>query len=119
PLSKFFPPSTSSRFLEFISHLLRYDPRQRLTALDALKHPYFVESDFIFVPQHEPEDIKVIGMEKKRKNDTQIYDASESYTSVVNPTTVNCGSPMSIDLRRFQLPDDVMRFFGVTDELYS
>ncbi|CAG8748953.1 5348_t:CDS:2, partial [Cetraspora pellucida] len=140
PLSKLFPQSTSSRFLEFISHLLRYDPRQRLTALDALKHPYFVESNFIFVPQHEPEDIKTIGMEKKRKNgnflpfkknggnlipgdnksnniyswskakDTQIY-ANESYTSV-NPTTVNCGSPMSIDLRRFQLPDDVMRFFG-------
>ncbi|RIB00823.1 kinase-like domain-containing protein, partial [Gigaspora rosea] len=41
PLSKLLPPSTSSHFLEFISHLLRYDPKQRLTALEALKHPYF------------------------------------------------------------------------------
>ncbi|CAG8652798.1 2633_t:CDS:2, partial [Dentiscutata erythropus] len=184
PLSKLFPSSASSHFLEFISHLLRYDPRQRLTALEALKHPYFVENNFIFVPQHEPEDIKTIGMEKKRKNsnfllfkrnsgnlisgdskttniytwskakDTSNYDANEpcanlstlplSNTEVtniapqkdfflstikavdqlgsdqsnagneidrmvkdieeinrgINPATVNCGSPMTIDLRR-------------------
>lgn len=200
PLSKLLPPSTSSHFLEFISQLLRYDPKQRLTALEALKHPYFVKNNFIFVPQHEPEDIKTIGMEKKRKNnnfllfkkhsgnlisgdnkttniyswskakDTQSYDVNESCANLstlpllntevtnvttqkdfflstiktvdqlgndrsntesdidrmvkdieeinrgINPATVNCGSPMSIDLRRYKLPDDVMRFFGVADD---
>ncbi|PKC17889.1 Pkinase-domain-containing protein, partial [Rhizophagus irregularis] len=41
PLSNMFSQSTPPYFLEFLSNLLLYDPKQRLTALDALKHPYF------------------------------------------------------------------------------
>ncbi|CAJ0836051.1 3160_t:CDS:10 [Entrophospora sp. SA101] len=82
PLSKIFPPTTPPNFLQFLAYLLRFDPRQRLSALDALKHPYFVESNLIFVPAlpSAMEDLKTNnnsvttsnnnkGTDKKRKND--------------------------------------------------
>src|SRR4051794_28322691 len=69
-----FPKSTPPYFLEFLSHLLRYDPRQRLTALDSLKHPYFTENNLIFKPPIELEEIKLNkGTEKKRKNDNFLF----------------------------------------------
>lgn len=78
-MSKIFPLTTPPHFLRFLACLLRFDPRQRLSALDALKHPYFVESNLIFVPALPPtvEDLKINntatsnnkGTEKKRKND--------------------------------------------------
>jgi serine/threonine protein kinase len=72
-----FPQSTPPYFLEFLSHLLRYDPRQRLTALDSLKHPYFTENNLIFTPPIELEEIKLSkGTEKKKKNDNFLFRRS-------------------------------------------
>ncbi|CAG8520250.1 11907_t:CDS:2 [Diversispora eburnea] len=70
PLSKIFTSVTPPYFIEFVLQLLQYDPKRRLSSLDALKHPYFVESDLIFVPPYESEEIKgTRGMEKKRKKE--------------------------------------------------
>jgi hypothetical protein len=69
-----FSQTTPPYFLEFLSHLLRYDPKQRLTALDALKHPYFTESNLIFTPLNELEEINLNKrMDKKRKNDNFLF----------------------------------------------
>ncbi|POG80283.1 kinase-like domain-containing protein, partial [Rhizophagus irregularis DAOM 181602=DAOM 197198] len=74
PLSNMFSQSTPPYFLEFLSNLLLYDPKQRLTALDALKHPYFTESNLIFTPLNELEEINLNKrMEKKRKNDSFLF----------------------------------------------
>ncbi|CAI2183887.1 3752_t:CDS:2 [Funneliformis geosporum] len=74
PLSSRFPQATPPYFLEFLSHLLRYDPRQRLTALDSLKHPYFSESNLIFASPNEPEEIRLNKrIEKKKKNDNFLF----------------------------------------------
>ncbi|KAG9302139.1 hypothetical protein G9A89_020573 [Geosiphon pyriformis] len=71
PPLKIFPPSTPAILLQLIAQLLRYNPSQRLTALGALKHPYFVESNMIFQPT-VVQEISVIGFnltDKKRKNE--------------------------------------------------
>ncbi|RHZ44833.1 hypothetical protein Glove_709g74 [Diversispora epigaea] len=70
PLSKIFTSGTPQYFIEFIVQILQYDPQRRLSSLEALNHPYFVESNLIFVPPYELEEIKGIrGMEKKRKKE--------------------------------------------------
>ncbi|CAG8662607.1 10051_t:CDS:2, partial [Ambispora leptoticha] len=72
PLSKIFPSTTPESLLQMITSLLRYNPKNRLTALDALKHPYFAEANLVVDVSYLEEKsmsmtTKVI--EKKRKND--------------------------------------------------
>ena len=43
PLENSFPPGTPAVALDFIKHLLVYDPKKRPGALDALAHPFFSE----------------------------------------------------------------------------
>ena len=43
PYESNFPPTTPEIALEFIRTLLQYDPNNRPTAIEALKHPFFNE----------------------------------------------------------------------------
>jgi glycogen synthase kinase 3 beta len=43
PLSKVFKSKTPEEAIEFLNFLLKYSPNERLSALDALAHPYFDE----------------------------------------------------------------------------
>lgn len=43
PLSKVFKSKTPEEAIEFLNLLLKYSPNERLSALDALAHPYFDE----------------------------------------------------------------------------
>ncbi|CAG8645638.1 11922_t:CDS:2, partial [Ambispora gerdemannii] len=72
PLSKRFPLTTSESLLQMINNLLRYNPRNRLTALDALKHPYFAEANLVVDSLCLEEKSMITAtkvIEKKRKND--------------------------------------------------
>ncbi|CAG8495145.1 3481_t:CDS:2, partial [Paraglomus occultum] len=70
-IAKRLPRFTSPTFIQLLLHLLRYNPRQRLTALDALLHPYFTESNLHFVPTEITDTVKLskVGQERKRKTD--------------------------------------------------
>lgn len=43
PFSKVFKSKTSPEAIDFVSLLLQYSPNKRLTAIEALAHPYFDE----------------------------------------------------------------------------
>ncbi|CAG8514344.1 7609_t:CDS:2 [Paraglomus brasilianum] len=70
-IAKRLPRSTPPTFIQLLSHLLRYNPRQRLTALDALLHPYFAEANLHFIPTEITDEVKLskVGQERKRKMD--------------------------------------------------
>ncbi|GAA98707.1 uncharacterized protein L969DRAFT_91371 [Mixia osmundae IAM 14324] len=57
---------TTEAGLDLLSKLLRYDPKQRITAEEALKHPYFSESPLPKHPDLFQSFPSIAGGEKKR-----------------------------------------------------
>jgi meiosis induction protein kinase IME2/SME1 len=43
-ITSLFDPSVPPRLIECIADLLKYDPTARLTSIDCLEHPYFIET---------------------------------------------------------------------------
>ena len=45
-IKEFIPPTTNfnRQFLDLLQRIFVYDPKQRITAKEALKHPWFKES---------------------------------------------------------------------------
>ncbi len=64
PLKELFP-SSSDAALDLLDKLLKFDPSERITAADAIKHPYFAEYD-----EYADEDFP----DKENKFDSSVED---------------------------------------------